>query len=106
EELLRLTRLCVIVDAGGIQIENLPVQHPLAAANVADAIQQLTPVRAAAEVLELLVIHREALDQVLAQSLGGPDAEPRCDLALDAVADGDDQVEVVERQLAGDLSGT
>src|SRR3989344_1141084 len=43
----------------------------------------------------------EAFDDVLAQLLGGPDAELRAAMGFDAVTDGDDDVEVVELDAAG-----
>jgi len=52
-----------------------------------------------ATALEALVVHREALDQVLAQPFGGPAPELGAAVGAHAVADGDDHVEVVEGNL-------
>ncbi|MOA20149.1 hypothetical protein D3C78_1405750 [compost metagenome] len=88
--------LGVVIHAGGVQVEYLAVEHLLAGTNIADALQQLLPVAAAAQILQARIVHGEALDQVLAQALGGPDAEPGALLRLDPVADRDDDVEVIE----------
>lgn len=96
----------VVVDAGGVQVDHLAVEDFFAAADVADALQQLPPVAAAAQLLQLGVVHGDAFDQILTQPGGGPDAELGGDTALGPVADGDDEVEVVGRQLAGDLPAT
>jgi hypothetical protein len=47
------------------------------------------------------VVQGEALDDVLAEPLRGPDAELRAAMGLHAVADGDDDVEVVVLDLIG-----
>ncbi len=51
---------------------------------------------------EALIIEDEAFNEVLAKNLGGPDAELGCLPAVNPVANGDDGVEVVEFQFAGD----
>lgn len=66
-----------------------------------DAFQQFFPVAAAAQVFQALIVHGEALDQVLAQAFGGPDAELRALAGLDLVADGDDDVQVEVLDLIG-----
>lgn len=105
EELDGLLGTGVVVDAGGVEIKDLPVEDLLAGPDVADAVQQFAPVAPSAEVLQFGVIHREALDEVLAQAFGGPDAELCSDLASDPVADRKDNVEVVVGQGASDLTG-
>ena len=54
----------------------------------------------ARRILEPLVVHREALHQVLDEARGGPLAELRAAVAAHAVADGEDGVEVVVLDLA------
>jgi hypothetical protein len=85
----------VVVHAGGVEVEHLPVKHLLAGANVADALQKLAPIAAAARLLQQLVIHGEALDEILAQHPQGPAAEKRAAQGLDPVTDRDDHVQVV-----------
>ena len=79
-------------------------------ADVPDAGQQFIEVVARRRPLEPLIVQGEALDEVLAQALRGPDAELGAAMGLDPVADGDDDVEVVSarpgrscrrRQLSG-----
>ena len=95
EEELRGLGARVVVDAGGVDVEHLPPEDLLRRADVADAGEQLVEVVAAAGPLEPLVVQGEALDEVLAQPLRRPDAELRAAVGLHAVADGDDDVEVV-----------
>ena len=59
-----------VVHAGGVDVEHLLVEAPLGGADVADALEQLVEVVGLAwtgRVLEPLVVHGEALDQVLAK---------------------------------------
>jgi hypothetical protein len=56
--------------------------------------------------LQAALMERVALDQVLAQHLGGPDTELRGAGRLDAVAHGDDHIEVIEINLPLDPSGS
>ncbi len=56
--------------------------------------------------LQTFVIQNEALDDELPQRLRRPDAELRGLMTVHPVADGDDGIEVVELQLACDLTST
>jgi len=51
-------------------------------------------------------VHREALDEVLAQALRGPLAELRASVRAATIADGDDDVVVVVFDEAVNLRGT
>ena len=42
-----------------------------------------------------VIVHGKAFDQILAQYLGGPDAELDSTVGIDSVADADDYIEVV-----------
>jgi hypothetical protein len=101
EEELRAVGVLVVVDAGGIDVEDFPPENALGRADVADAVDQLIEVVAAARLLEAFVVHREALDDVFAEPLRGPDAELRAAERLDPVAHRDDHVEVVVVHLIG-----
>ena len=82
------------------------VEAPLARPDLPDALEQLVEVVLAEHCLALLqafVIEHEALDDELAQGLGRPDAKLSRLVAVDAVANGDDRVEVVELDLPSDL---
>jgi hypothetical protein len=60
---------------------------------------------AEAPFLEAALVERVALDQMLAQHLGGPGPELGSAGRFDAVANGDDYIEVVDINLALDDSG-
>jgi hypothetical protein len=83
----------------------LLVKTPLRGANVLDAAGQLFEViEGLLRVLQPFVVEREALDDVLLEALGRPDAKARRDMAFHPVADRDDQVEVVVIDEALDLA--
>jgi hypothetical protein len=86
----------IVVHARGVEIEDLPVQHLLAAPDVANPVQQLLPIAPAAKVLQPGVVHSEALDQILTEPFGGPDAELRRHAGTHSIAQRDDHVEIVE----------
>ena len=95
EELLRHLRVRRVVHARRVNIQHLLVEAPLRRADVADALQQLVEVillPLARRILQPLVVHGEALHQVLAQARRGPLAELRAAVAAHAVADGEDGV--------------
>ena len=94
----------IVINAGGIEIKNLPVKHLLATANIADAIQQLLPVTSPPQILEAGIIHGEALHQILPQTCGSPDAKLGCDRRFNAITQRDNHVEVVKRQHPRNLS--
>src|ERR1039458_215632 len=52
---------------------------------------------------QALIVEYESFDQKLPEHLSRPDAKLRRLTAVDPVADGDDGVEIVELDLAGDL---
>ena len=96
EKLQRFRAGGVIVPAGGIEIQYLPVQHLFRGADIPDAVKQLFPIVPAAMAFQPFVVQRKALDHVLLQARRGPLAETGgCD-RLDAVAERDDHVEVIE----------
>lgn len=78
-----------------------PQIHPaLAGPDVADTFQQLIKAvrhggTGDGRVLQALVVQREALDQILAQALGGPAAELRAACGPNPIAHGQDGIEVV-----------
>jgi hypothetical protein len=104
EELLREVNVGSVVDAGGVDVEDLLVEAPLGGADVADPREQLVEVVGVAgtgRVLEPLVVHCEALDQVFGEARGGPLAELGAAVAADAEADGEDGVEGVVLDFTG-----
>ena len=91
----RLGAFGVIVHASSVEVEDLTVHHLFGGTDVPDAVKKLLPIAAAAEILQALIIHGEALDHVLLQALGSPAAELRCNGGPDAIAQRDDHVQVI-----------
>jgi len=52
--------------------------------------------------LQPRLVDSEALNEVLAQRIGGPDAELRAALGIDAIADADDGIEIIMSEAAAD----
>ena len=87
----------VVVNAGGIDVGDLLVKPPLGGADVLNPPEQLFEiVEGLVEVFQAFVVEDKAFDDELAECLRSPDAKAGGDGALDAVADGDDGIEVVE----------
>jgi len=90
----------IIVDAALREdIRHLLPDAAFAGADRADALKQLAEIVVAKRgrsLLEALVIQCEALGHVFLQDAGCPDAEVRCAAGVDAVADGDNRVQIVE----------
>ena len=63
EETLRPGRAGVVVDGRRVHVEDLPIEHLLARADVADAVEELSPVAASAQVLEPPVIHERGYNE-------------------------------------------
>jgi hypothetical protein len=97
----------LVIDARRVDVEDLLVEPPFGRADVADPFEQFIEVVGGTwtgRVLEPLVVHREALDQVLGQAGGRPLAKLRASRTAHAVANSDDGVEVVELDLARNRS--
>ena len=96
----------------GSESEDLPhpqVDPSLAAADVANAFKQLVeiirhPTSIDGRVLAPLVVHGEALDEILAQALRGPAAELGAARGADRKANGEDGVQIVMLNDTGQLS--
>jgi hypothetical protein len=98
EELLREVGVGLVVDARRVDVEDLLIEAPLGCADVPNPLEQLVEVVGVAwtgRVLQPLVIHREALDQVLGQTRVGPFAELCAAMAANAEANGEDRVQRV-----------
>ena len=108
EKALRRRRVRRVVDARRVDVEHLLVETPLGGPDVPDALEELVEVVALApsrRVLEPLVVHGEALHQVLAQTLRGPLSELRASVAADAVADGENDREAVVANRSRNFAG-
>ena len=95
EEVLGFLLAQAVVAADGEEVADFLVEAFFRGADFADAGKQLIEVIPAAGVFEALVVHDEAFDEIFAQVGGGPLAELRAAWRPDAVADGEDEVEVV-----------
>ena len=91
----------LLVDVGDLQVE-----PTFACPDLPDALEQLVEVVLAESLVELqaLVVEHEALGHELPECLRGPDPEARGLAAVDAVADRNDRVEIVEHDLARNLA--
>ena len=90
--------------AGGVDLEHLAPELVLRRPDVADAREELLEIGAGAALFEFLVVEDEALDEVVAELLRGPDTEPGAPVRLHPIADRDDDIEGVEFDFPGDLA--
>ena len=102
-------RQCIVRRIVRCQGEDVahPQIHPLlAGTNVADALQQLIEeVRhiRTRRIFKPLIVHGEALEQIFAQTLGGPLAKLRAAPAAHTETDGENGGKVVMLDLTGNL---
>gem|GEM_PF-6577889 len=96
EELECFRHGCVIVRTGSVKIKYLAIHHLFAGADVADALDELLPVKPAAHVLQEFVVHGEALGEIFARHAGRLTPELRAAWRFNPIADRNDSVEVVE----------
>ena len=82
----------VIVHAGGVNVQDFAPEHFFRRANIADAIHQLIKIVAAASLLQKLIIHGKALDEVFFQHGIGPNSELSTAQRLHAIAHRDDDI--------------
>lgn len=105
EEGAGLVAVGPVVDGRGVEVADLLVEALLGGPDGPDALEQLVEVVLPGSLGEAGVVHGEALDEVLAQDAGGPLAELDGARRGDAVADGEDHVEVVDLDLTSDPPG-
>lgn len=106
EKRLHLRILGIVVSRQSEDLPHPQIHPALAGPDVADAFQQLVEIVRHARsrrVLQALVVHDEALDQILLQPGGGPLAELRASRGAHPVAHGENGFQVVVFDLAGDL---
>jgi len=107
EELLGELAVGCVVDAGGVDVENLLIKAPLGGADGANALEQFVEVIGLARIgwfLEPLVVHGEALEQVFAESGGGPLPELGASVTAHPVTDSQNGLQSIVAQLTGDLA--
>ena len=95
EETDRLFGLGIIINAGCIEIKNLTIKNLLRRPNIPDSIQQFFPIQTASISLQPSIIQCKTFNDVLAEALCRPLAEAGAYDGMDAVADGNDDVEVI-----------
>ncbi len=101
EKLLRGLGAGIVINAGGVDFEDLAPELFFRGPDVADAGEEEIEVVAGFALLELIVVEDKALDEVVAELLGGPDAELDAAMRFYPVADGDDDIEGVVLDLVG-----
>lgn len=98
----------VVVDAAlSVDVGDLLVETALACTDLSDPFEEFVEIIFAEffALFESFVVENESFDNEFAEGFGRPDSEAGGFYGIDAVADGDDGVEVVKIYLAGDLSG-
>ena len=95
EELNRNFCLGVVVDAGGVDFQNLTVKHLFGSADVPDALQQFFEISTAAQIFQPFIVQCKAFAHIFLQDASRPDAELCATLGFDSVADRDNDIEVV-----------
>lgn len=92
-------RFGIIVDAGlRIKIGDFLIKAPLGGSNRPDAFEQFFKIVfiEAGALLEAFIVQHKTFDDKFFEYLGCPDPKLGSPVAVHAVADGDDRVEVVE----------
>src|SRR6185437_14351789 len=96
----------VVIDAAGFEEVAVLLVEPLfRGADVANTAQQLVEIVEPARLLQPGVIEHETLDQEFAQHRGRPAAELAAARTADAVADGQNGVEMIDLERAPDRAG-
>ena len=87
----------VVINAGGVDVRDLLIEPPLGSADILNPARQfLEVVERLVGILQALIIEDEPFDDVFPQPLRGPNAKAGGDMGFDAVADGNDGIEIVE----------
>lgn len=96
----------VEIQRGRVDIRNFLVEFPLAHAYFADFFQLFVkvPIRQRTAVFQALGIHCPALHGILVHNLVCPNAEAHGTLVIDLEANGDDHLQAVMVNRAGNLS--
>ena len=95
EELNRNFCLGVVVDAGGVDFQNLTVKHLFGSADVPDALQQFFEISTAAQIFQPFIVQCKACAHIFLQEPSRPDAKLCAAFGFDPVADRDNDIEVV-----------
>ena len=94
----------LVVIAEGEEVADFLVEAFFRGPDVADAGEEFVEVIPTSGVLEALVVHDEAFDNVFLQMGAGPLSELNTTRGADAVADGEDEIEVIELDRALNLA--
>ena len=90
-----LLGLRVIIYTGSIEIENLSVKHFFRRTDIPNPVQEFFPVQSASTTFEPSVIQGKSFDDILMETDGRPLAKACANDGMDAVAHGNDHVQVV-----------
>ena len=101
EELNRNFCLGVVVDAGGVDFQNLTIKHFFGSTDVTDAFQQLFEISATAQILQPFIVQRKALAHIFLQDASCPDAELCASFGFDTITNRNNDVKIVEFDLIG-----
>lgn len=94
EKFLARIGLPVVVDAGRKDIAHFPIKDLFAASNVANAVEQFVEIIAPG-LLQSMVVQRKAFNDLLPKPLRSPLPEMCANVGLNAITDGEYNVEVV-----------
>ena len=92
KEAQRNLRLGIVINARSVNIQHLAPKDLLRRPDIPNPSQQLIKVIPTASAFKTLIIQGKALDQVLTQALGRPDAKLCAPEGVDPVANRDDGI--------------
>ena len=101
EELNRNFCLGVVVDAGGVDLQNLTVKHLFGSADVPDALQQFFEISTAAQIFQPFIVQSKAFAHIFLQDAGRPDAKLCAAFGFDTITNRNNNVKIVEFDLIG-----
>ena len=88
-------RLGIIVNTGRVDFKHLTVKHLFGSADIADTLQQLLEVSAAAQIFQALIIQSKAFSHILLQNPRCPNTKLHAALRLHTVADRNDDIKII-----------
>ena len=101
EKLNRNLCMGIVVDASGVNFQNLSVKNLFRGTDVSDAFQQFLEVSAAAQIFQALIIQGKPFSHILFQNPGCPDTELCATFGLYTITDRDNHIQIVIFNLIG-----
>ena len=95
KEILRDFGLWVVVDTGGINIQNLAIKNFFTGANITNAFEKFFEIIPATELLEAFIVHHEAFADILIQTFSGPLTKLSPTNRLHSIANGNNYIEII-----------